>query len=210
MPLVMPKADADFEPVPEGAHLAVCYRVIDLGTQDGTYLGKPTRKHLILLTWELPDAKMQDGRPFSVSRRYTYSASPKANLRKDLESWRGKRFEEWEFGSFDIGKLIGAPCMLNIVHEQKGENTYSNIAAIMRLPAGMPKPHITNDPVYFSLSDRPFDWTSFEKLGERLQEVIKRSPEFASAVEGRDPNEGPPPPAGEGDYGAELEDAVPF
>src|ERR1700730_8911487 len=111
MSVLLPQKGADFEPPPEGAHIAVCYRVVDLGTQDTSYMGNPKRSHLILLSWELPDAKMQDGRPFTISRRDPYSASSKASLRKDLESWRGKRFEEWEFGSFDIGKLIGVGCM---------------------------------------------------------------------------------------------------
>ena len=37
----------DFTPVPPGMHLARCYRVIDLGTQSGTYLGVVTKKQKV-------------------------------------------------------------------------------------------------------------------------------------------------------------------
>lgn len=211
MPLVMPNKSADFEPPPEGSHIAVCHRVVDLGTQDTTYQGQPKKSHLILISWELPNEHMQDGRPFTISKRYTYSSSSKSNLRKDLESWRGKKFEDWELGEFDIGRLIGVGCMLNIVHEQKGENLYSNIAAIMRLPKGTEAPALTNTAVCFSLADRPFSHEVFSMLSERLQETIKKSPEYKAAVEGRDPRNEPPPPNGEGDYGGrDLDDEIPF
>lgn len=212
MPLPMPNKGADFEQAPAGAHIAVCYRVVDLGTQDTTYMGQAKRQHLILISWELANERMSDGRPFSVSKRYTYSSSPKANLRKDLESWRGRPFEDWEFGEFDIGKLLGAGCMLNVVHEQKGENVYTNIAAIMRLPKGTPAPHPTNPMLCFSLFDRPFDYQGFGTLSERLQEVIKRAPEYQAAIDGRDPRD-EPPVASEDAYGAgrpDLDDEIPF
>lgn len=210
MPLPMPAKGADFELCPEGAHIAVCYRVIDLGTQETTFQGQATRKHQILIQWELPDERMYDGRPFSIGKKYTYSSSPKSNLRKDLESWRGKKFEDWELGEFDIGKLLGAGCMLNVVHDERQNNTYANIASIMRLPKGTATPPIANEKLCFSLADRPFDRHGFNQLSDRLRELIQKSPEYGAAVEGRDPQDDEPPlPSSDADYGA-MSDDIPF
>lgn len=98
-------SDAEFELAPAGTHIAVCYRVIDLGTQETTFKGEVKHQHKILISWEIPDEKMKDGRPFTIGKRYTWSMSEKANLRNDLESWRGK-FTAADFGpnGFKIGR----------------------------------------------------------------------------------------------------------
>lgn len=212
MALVLPTKGADFELTPAGSHIATCYRIVDLGTQETTYLGKPKHSHLILISWELPEERMRDGRPFSIHRRYTYSSSPKANLRKDLESWRGQVFNDADFGSFDLSRLLGVGCMLNVIHDDKGENVYANISAIMALPKGVAKTGraTENEQFCFSLSDRPFDHIGFGKLTERMQEAIKKAPEYRMAIEGIDPNEEPPTPT-EADYGATgMNDDPPF
>lgn len=205
MPIYMPPKSAEFEPPPAGAYVAACYRVIDLGTQDSNYQGKPKKSHMIMIGWELVDELMNDGRPFTISKRYTLSSHKKSRLRGDLESWRGKAFEDSEFGTFDIGKLIGAGCMLNIVHEEKGENLYANVATIMRLPKGTKSPEPKNDRFYFSLND--FNQYDFDKLTDRLKEVITKAPEYKKAI-GEYVDE-TPPPNGDG-CGVDLNDEIPF
>lgn len=199
MAVLMPAKSADFEPPPEGSHVGVCYRVIDLGTQETTFQGAASKKHLLMLSWELSEEKMSDGRPFTISKRYTYSSSPKSNLRKDLESWRGKRFEDKELGAFDIGRLLGVGCMLNVVHSEKNESLYANVAAIMRMPRGMSTPPLTNETVSFSLQERPFDRASFDRLGERLQDTIRKAPEYQRAIGALPEHEEEEPPLPESD-----------
>src|SRR5260221_10547348 len=142
--------ERDFESPPAGTHLAVCYRVIDLGTQDSSYNGQQKRQHKVLVSWELPDEKMADGRPFTISQRYTWSMSEKAALRRDLESWRGKPFSDADFGDqgFDIRKLLGVGCLLTIVHTAKNGKTYANITSIARLMKGMSTPNSINPHAY--------------------------------------------------------------
>ena len=56
----------------------------------------------------------------------------KANLRKDLESWRGKAFTDDEAKAFDVTNLMGKACMINIIHEAaKNDPTkiYANISS---------------------------------------------------------------------------------
>jgi hypothetical protein len=143
MPLTLPEKN-DFELTPAGSHVAICYRVIDLGTQLVEYKGESKKQHKIMLGWELPNELMtigdNQGKPFSIHKRYTFSSSDKSNLKKDLESWRGVPFTKDDYGRFDIFKLIGVPCMIGIVHAESNGKTYSNITSIMRLPKGMVAP----------------------------------------------------------------------
>lgn len=209
MPVRMPAATGNFAPPPEGTFIAVCYRVVDLGTQETNYNGQVKHQRLLLLSWELPDELMEDGRPFTINKRYTYSSSPKSNLRKDLESWRGKRFTDAEIEGFEVDTLLGIGCMLNVTHTEKAGSIYANIAGLLRLPRGTEAPPLTNEPVSLSLDDRPFDWAAFGLLGERLQEVIKRSPEYQRAIKDLPAQDEPPPPSPD-DYGAMADDQIPF
>lgn len=140
---------------PAGTHVARCFSIIDLGTQ-ATPFGE-TRK--IRITWELPDEvavfKEENGeQPFVVSKEYTLSLYEKANLRHDLEAWRGKQFNESELKGFDISKLIGVPCLLAVVHKttDKGK-TYANISSVSSLAKGMTCVKQVNPSVEYSIND---------------------------------------------------------
>jgi hypothetical protein len=140
MALIATGSNKDYEPTPCGVQQAVCAFVEDIGTQAGTYDGKPTFKHQIVVCWEL-GAKMKKGdyagRPFMVSKFYTLSLGEKANLRHDLESWRGRQFTEQELNGFDVEKLKGVNCLLNIVEAKKRDGSDTQkIAAIMPVQKG--------------------------------------------------------------------------
>ncbi len=185
MSLVLPKKEENsFETTPAGVYTAVCYRVIDLGTQlEGFGEEEKKPKHKIMLSWELHgEHVMQDGRPFSAHKKYTFSSNEKSSLRKHLEAWRGLAFTDDDFGKFDIGVLIGKACMMQIVHNvgEKDGNTYANISSIMKLPKGMPTPELVNEPIYFSLNE--FDDIKLAKLSDSLKQTIMKSPEYAEAT----------------------------
>lgn len=183
-----PPTEGDFELPPAGTHLAVCYRVIDLGTQQGSYMGKPNEKHKVLVSWELPEEKMKDGRPFTISQRYTWSMSDKAILRKHLEAWRGKAFTDADFGpsGFNIKNIIGVGCLLTITHTDKEGKSYANISSIGKLMKGMQTPPLVNETAYLWL--HPDHWSPevFHKLSGGLQETIMKSPEYRQVVNGYD------------------------
>ena len=183
MSLVMPEeSGGDFELCPEGTFVATCYRVIDLGTQDTNYDGKPGKQHKVLVAWELTDEPMSDGRPFTMQKRYTLSSSEKATLRKDLEAWRGRKFTKDELGKFNISKLLRVSCMLGVNHTEKDGKTYANVSSILAMPKGVRGPQLINDEFHFDLSQ--FDKATFEKLSDRVQEVIKKSPEYQQFING--------------------------
>jgi len=152
------KGGGDFTPIPEDLHLAVCYGIWDLGTQFSEKWSKTI--HKVVIVWELPNCRGEferDGKmidlPRAISKTYTVSLHKKADLRKDLESWRGKRFSEEELKGFDLKKLLGAPCQIQVIHNKVDDKTYSNIAALTKAPTGTKiKPE--NPVTFFSFEEQ--------------------------------------------------------
>ena len=145
-----------FEPCPPGSQAAVCVDVVDLGQIENTLFpnadGSPKFQHKVEVVWESSEA-MTDGRPFLVKKRYTLSLAEKANLRHDLESWRGKPFTDAERQGFDVENLIGAPCILNVIHKTGSKGgTFANIATVSPLMKNMAKP--TPNGTYVRVCDR--------------------------------------------------------
>lgn len=179
----------DFKRVPPGAYIGRCYSVIDLGTQltSGQYGEK--MQHKIRIAWELfgddengnPLTVNIDGAdmPMTISKSYTVSLHEKAALRKDLAAWRGKDFTEEEARGFDVSKLIGAYCMVNATSSETNGKVYTNVAGLTPLPGALKnaKPNPVHQNILFDL-DKP-DMKLFEQFHEKLQEAIKRSPEWA-------------------------------
>ena len=161
MPLIVTeKHTSSMEPIPAGVHIGICYSVVDLGTHINATYGVEQRK--VLVSWELPGCLgefEQDGEtvelPRVVSKRYTLSLSEKAILRKDLESWRGRRFTPSELAGFNLEVLIGLACQIQIVHaEGKDGRTFGNVSCIMALPKGASDPGKAQAPMtFFSLDD---------------------------------------------------------
>lgn len=164
----------DFKSVPAGSHIAVCDMVVDLGLQPGSAL-YPDPKHQVYLRFETPnerieyerDGKKQEG-PHVIGITFTASMHEKANLRKQLEGWRAKRFTDEEAAVFDVAGVLGKGCMLNVIAKEKGDKTYMNIAGISKLPTGVPMPKAENTLILFS-EDNTESW---DKLPEWLQKKI--------------------------------------
>lgn len=167
----------DFEQPPAGTHVARCVKIIDIGTQKGEWKGKAIVRRQCIVGWELPTELMQEGdykgKPFLVSKFYTASLGEKANLRKDLENWRGQAFTEQELMGFDSKNVLGKPCMLSITLNDKNK---ARVSGVMAVPKGMPVPEQINPSVYFSLDE--FDQKTFEALSDGYKKLIQASPEY--------------------------------
>ena len=168
------KSKGDYENAPAGMHVARCVSLIDLGTQTVTWQNDVKHQRKVRLVFELPETKMADGRPFTISRRYTLSLSKKSALRRDLVSWRGREFTKEEEAGFELKNVLGAPAYLNVIEE--GE--YANISTISPLPKKAKAPKQVNPQVYFSLDPGEFDPKVYATFGEGTKEVIAKSPEF--------------------------------
>ena len=131
---------------------------IDLGTHDNTHDDAPKGavKQECMIIWEVSGEPMADGRPFTVNKRFTMSLNEKSNLRKLLASWRGRDFTAEELKSFELGKVLDAPCMLNIVQSKPNRNgkVYNNVMSVMPMPKGMTLEPRVNELVDFGIDDR--------------------------------------------------------
>lgn len=177
--MFLPKNEGgDFTPAPQGFHRAVCTQIVDYGTQESTWMGQVKHQRKVRIAWELENQRMSDGRRFMVSKLYTWSMYEKASLRKDLESWRGVRFKDSDFGhgGFNVKDILGVGCSLNILHEENDGKTYANITAIT--PIDKPYPEPEEPLIYFSLDPEFFDRDTFESLPDWQQERISKSPEY--------------------------------
>lgn len=135
------KGGGDFTPIPEDLHLAVCYGIWDLGTQFSEKWEKSI--HKVVIVWEIPGCRGEferDGHikdlPRAISKRFTLSLHKKSDLRKDLESWRGKKFTDEELKGFDLKKLLGVPCQIQVLHNKIDDKIFANIATIIKAPVG--------------------------------------------------------------------------
>lgn len=161
--------------IPAGTHVARCYGIIDLGTQYSERFGNWSRK--VQFQFELPNELMDDGRPLAISKKYTLSLNEKANLRKDLESWLGRTItEQEEKEGFALGSMLGAPCLLSVIHAESGGKTYANIAGVMSVPKGTAVPEQSNPMVGYDVENGKD--AVYEKLPEWIRKAIDESREF--------------------------------
>ena len=202
MSLVMKNEGGDFELLPEGTHLATCYMIIDLGDQVTTYQNKESIKPQVMIGWEVTNELMQDGRPFVASRVYNSFFSEKANLRKDLESWRGKKFSDEELEGFDVSKLLNIPCQVTITHST-GEKTYANVSTVTGLPKGVEAPALINDAVIYEQGDE----VAYQKLPEWIQKKINNA---VKREENTGVSQTPSDPQNEANGGGDIDDEIPF
>lgn len=136
MPIIAAEPESKFTPAPEGLHQAVCVDVVDLGLKE-TQWGE---KHKVEIRWQLEAENTDTGERFVVRAWYTLSLSEKAKLRQQLETWRGRKFSAEELKGFDLEKLIGANCQLQIVHNLSDEGkVYANVQAIVAHNPKVPK-----------------------------------------------------------------------
>lgn len=164
----------DFKSVPAGSHIAVCNIVADLGLQPGSGL-YPDPKQQVFIRFEVPEERVEyekDGKkyegPVVIGMTFTASMHEKANLRKQLESWRGKQFTDEQAESFDIESILGKACMISVVEVQKGDKVYSNIKSISGLPKGVIAPRAENPLLFYTAQED----SSYSKLPEWLQKKI--------------------------------------
>lgn len=172
----------NYTPVPSGTHVARCYQMIEIGTVTEPYLGEMKTSKKVRIGWELPletkEFKQGEGeRPYVISKDFTLSMHEKSTLRKFLESWRGKTFTETEAKSFDITKLIGVPCMVSVISEEKEGKNYAKVTGVTSVPKGMTCPAQVNETFILSYDD--FSFEKFNSLPKFIKEKMEKSVEFS-------------------------------
>lgn len=177
---------------PAGTHIAVCYSIIDLGTHMKTFPGQqPMPTPLVHISWELTGLPPQifdpqkGPQPMAIFQEYTLSIGDKAKLAQVLKVWGG--ITEIKNLETIIPKYIGAPCMIQIIHnhDKVQQNIiYANIAGggrgIMQLIKGTPWNKAQNPHMLFDLNK--FNWAQFHKMPPFIQAKIKQSQEWSGII----------------------------
>ncbi len=146
MAIMAKKTGGDFVLPRAGLQNGVCSKVFDLGIQTTTYSNETKTQHKIMVLWELSEIindpeNENHGKRLIAHKEYTLSLNDKANLRKDLEMWRGRQFTPEELADgFDLEKLLGIPCTLTLVHKTSAAgNERADVASVAPPQAGVAK-----------------------------------------------------------------------
>ena len=117
-----------------GSYAALCNIVAMLGLQPTQYGPKPK----VYLRFEVPSEHYPDGHPYTLGATLTASLSPKAVLSQWIQAWRGVPFSPEDLKGFDLFKLLGKSCLINVSEVAGGAGTYSVITTLSALLRGMP------------------------------------------------------------------------
>jgi hypothetical protein len=137
-PMTVVKGTPPPDPAPEGVWRAVCVDEYSLGEKDTKY-GKKT---FVQLVWEIEELNPKnENKPFLVFARFGQTLGRGSKLKTLLELWRGQKFTPEDIkAGFDLDKIVGAPCMLQIIHNTQDDGTvWANIGSIMPMKKGDPK-----------------------------------------------------------------------
>jgi hypothetical protein len=145
-------------------------QVIGLGTQDFPYGASPK----VTLGFET-DKRMEDGKPYFVSRWFTLSLLKKSSLRGFLESWLSRGVTVDGRCNFSFDAFLEMPALLSVMHkaDAQGESK-ARINSISPLPDGLEAPPMVNAQIVFDLANA--DPMVFAAIPQGLQDIIKKYP----------------------------------
>jgi hypothetical protein len=151
MAIIAKKPESSFTPAPEGLHHAVCVDVVDLGIVPSSF----GDKHKVRIVWQIEEENIETRRRFEARKQFNLSLHEKATLRKDLESWRGRKFTDDELKGFDLEKLIAANCQIQVVHDiGEDASIWANVQAVVPAPKNVAKLAPLD---YTRMKDRPME-----------------------------------------------------
>lgn len=186
MPIIASNNYTQRELIPAGNYIARCYQMIEIGTVSEVIMGQPKTLRKVRIGWELPEecrvfSPEKGEQPFVISQEFTLSLNEKSNLRKMLASWRGKDFNEEEAKAFDISKLIGVACMLNVIHKPAKSDPskiYEQIGSVSPLPKSIKCPAQVNKTIRLEYDS--FNLDTFEALPDFIKDKMRGSLEYAA------------------------------
>jgi hypothetical protein len=178
---------------PPGSHIAACFAVVDLGTQNTPY----GAKHQVYLSWELRKRNSQ-GTQHQIGKFYTLTNDARGTLRQDLSGWFGHELEDHEFKGFDLLSLIGRTARINVIHKaNQAGDMRARVNSIALPDDGVPaKVKPATAPMTFGMADE-IDFREFDALPQWLRDIISRSPQFQNTVDVPFPPSDPEPEGGD-------------
>jgi hypothetical protein len=199
------------DPFPAGTYNAVCYGVIDMGTQHvPSKLYGDKDKRQVRVQWEVPALRVKyekDGKelegPKVIGKTYMFSTYKKAKLFEHLTAWGLTDLDKLE-----IETLIGRGCMLNVAHTQADDgDTISYISSVMQMPAGSVSPQLENPEMYYSVEEhgKAIPETMYPWLKKKIEECKELNEDSPSAAPAHAPDV--PPATDTTDY---ADENIPF
>jgi hypothetical protein len=172
------KPKTEYEVPQAGGTIGRVYRIVDLGTQQTSYMGEIKMTPQVMLVFELPTELTKDGRPMTINGIYTRSLNEKAKLRAVVRALTGKTITDSNVREFNLSELIGKVCTVDIINkDDKMGNRKAYIQNIASAPKGIPIPDMFNESLIFDLSNFQID--SFSKLPKYWQDRISLTKEYA-------------------------------
>lgn len=170
-------------PAPEN-YQAICYKIVNIGTIPEEFKGKTSLRAKVQFTWELPTEKTifkegDEPKPFVVNRIFTNSTDEKSHLSKFIILWANGKINKDNIKDFDMLKLLGKQCLLQIAHKastKNPSNKFLEAAGISSLPKGMSPMKQTNENFIFDVEE--FDQEKFNTLPEFIRKMVVSSEEF--------------------------------
>lgn len=182
-----------------------CFGVVDLGTVDNTFPGKPAKRdRKIAIMWELPKltavfSEEKGEQPFMLMQELKFSTHVDSNFSKLISAWRNKPLSEEEKRNFDPTQMINKIGLASFLHKRKSkyrtseispdritnENTSLVMNTVGPLPTEMKETMVpmVNEPIVWdwdAITEKgePFDKEKFEKIFKFLRAKIYTSDEF--------------------------------
>lgn len=171
--------------VPAGLHDAICYGVVHIGTQKSEYQGKPKLRNTVYIMYELPSVTHEFNEdkgeePAVVSKKFTYTYSERGNLLDWINTWSNGKVSKKNINDFDIEKLVGIGCKLQIIEDEGSNGSYSYPKGIISLTEKeketLNKGALYNPIQVYSVDEH--DQEKFDKLPNWLQNKVKESQEY--------------------------------
>jgi len=185
-----PVNNGEFEQPDAGTYDAILYKIVDLGTQPGgDYMGeKQSDMRKVVLFWEIPASRTSQDKPHIINKWYSFVMGERANLRKDITSWRGGLTDD-EAAEFDIEDMLEEGFTLSVGLNKKGNRMEIKSVTGMTENSKAALPALYNPVFVFDLDN--YDQDKFDQISERLQKYITPSSEYAKAISGESPKSEP-------------------
>lgn len=163
-------------------YMARVVQVIDLGVQNQRpFQGKEKPPaHEIMLTYELVTEFMpgEDDEPDEDKPRWVSERFPLHNMKADRakSTKRYLAIDPKQKFKGDFAALVGQPCLVTIVNNERDGRVYNNVGGISQPLKGIPVPELKNEPVVFDRDDPDLD--VFLALPEWIQKIIKEGLDY--------------------------------
>lgn len=172
---------SNIPPLPEGVYVGTCYLLADIGEQYNKL--NESWKQKVIIGWEINGESITiDGKeePRTICGFYGNSLHEKSTLRKILECWRGKRFTPEELAGFDLRKIVGTACQLQIAHTIKDDGKVrADVKSIVALTRGMGYEPPTQKIIF----DMDTDLDKLETMPKIVQTMVGKSRAFSEQEE---------------------------